>query len=172
MRRRPWPVRFAGVILLAAATTACSTRAVPHAPVPRPGASVVVAPPADETGPLVREASPAVPASDSAPLATSFGEATYYADYFHGRTTASGITFSNNEFFAAHRTYPFGTLIRVTNLSNQKDVVVLVVDRGPFGSSDNARRTIIDVSRRAAEALDFVTNGRVPVRVDVLEWGS
>ncbi|MDX1583648.1 MAG: septal ring lytic transglycosylase RlpA family protein [Thermoanaerobaculia bacterium] len=105
-------------------------------------------------------------------LETSSGDATYYADIFEGRKTASGIPFRQNELVAAHRAYPFGTVLRVTNERNDRSVVVRVVDRGPFGTSANKKRTVIDLSRRAAEALDFIREGRATVRVDVLEWGE
>lgn len=167
------PVRCALLVLIAASAAACGARAAPPAPAPAHSPAVITAPPPDNSIPLIRHANPPQPGTgDSAPLATTFGEATYYADLFHGRTTASGITFRNDELFAAHRTYPFGTLVRVTNLTNRKDILLIVVDRGPFGTSARAQRTIIDVSRRAAEILDFVADGRVPVRVDVLRWGS
>jgi rare lipoprotein A len=89
-------------------------------------------------------------------LASVEGEATYYADRFDGRRTASGIVFRNAEPYAAHRTWPFGTVVRVTNLRNDRSVILRVVDRGPFGSSERARRTIIDVSQSAARELDFI----------------
>jgi rare lipoprotein A len=98
------------------------------------------------------------------------GEATFYADYFEGRRTASGIPFRQNQMVAAHRAYPFGTLLRVTNLSNNRSVNVKVVDRGPFGAA--ARRPVIDLSRRAAQQLGFITAGRTQVQIDVLEWGA
>lgn len=100
------------------------------------------------------------------------GEATYYADYFDNRQTASGIPFRQHQFVAAHRAYPFGTLLRVTNLRNQRSVNVRVVDRGPFGAAAEARNTIIDLSRRAADRLGYVGAGRTPVKVEVLEWGA
>ncbi|HSJ07677.1 MAG TPA: septal ring lytic transglycosylase RlpA family protein, partial [Longimicrobiales bacterium] len=105
-------------------------------------------------------------------LAVATGEATYYADRFNGRRTASGVIFRNSEYFAAHRTWPFGTVVRVTRVSNGRSVIVTVVDRGPNGSRENQRRTIIDVSRRAAEELGFVSAGRTPVQVEVLHWGG
>jgi rare lipoprotein A len=100
------------------------------------------------------------------------GEATFYADHFEGRRTASGIPFRQNQMVAAHRAYPFGTILRVTNLQNDRAVNVRVVDRGPFGDSPRARRTIIDLSRRAAQQLGYIEAGRTPVRVEVLEWGD
>lgn len=100
------------------------------------------------------------------------GGATFYANTFEGRRTASGIPFRQNQMVAAHRAYPFGTLLRVTNLANDRSVNVRVVDRGPFGSSANKRRTIIDLSSRAAGQLGFIDAGRAEVRVEVLEWGE
>ncbi len=99
------------------------------------------------------------------------GEATYYADTFEGRRTASGIPFRQNQLVAAHRAYPFGTVLRVTNLGNDRSVNVRVVDRGPHGSAAAARNTIIDLSRRAAERLGYMADGRARVVVEVLEWG-
>jgi rare lipoprotein A len=96
--------------------------------------------------------------------------ATFYADYFEGRRTASGIPFRQNQMVAAHRTYPFGTLLRVTNLTNDRSVNVRVVDRGPFGPAQ--RRAAIDLSRRAAQQLGFIQAGRTQVRIEVLEWGT
>jgi len=96
------------------------------------------------------------------------GEATFYADKFEGRRTASGIPFRQNQMVAAHRNYPFGTVLRVTNTRNDRSVNVRVVDRGPFGS----QQTIIDLSRRAADQLGFIQAGRTPVQVEVLEWGN
>jgi rare lipoprotein A len=105
-------------------------------------------------------------------LSTASGEATYYADKFDGRRTASGIVFRNSRPYAAHRKYPFGTVVRVTNEANDRWIIVTVVDRGPHGTSARARRTIIDLSRSSAERLGFVSAGRTAVRVDVLEWGD
>jgi rare lipoprotein A len=105
-------------------------------------------------------------------LAEATGEATYYADMFDGRRTASGVVFWNSEAFAAHRDYPFGTMVRVTNERNGKSVILRVVDRGPNGTSPAIKRTIIDVSKSAAEQLGFLRAGRVPVKVEVLQWGT
>jgi rare lipoprotein A len=100
------------------------------------------------------------------------GEATFYADKFEGRRTASGIPFRQNQMVAAHRAFPFGTLLRVTNTANNRTVNVRVVDRGPFGSGERAQRTVIDLSRRAAQQLGYIDAGRAQVRVEVLEWGE
>ena len=103
-------------------------------------------------------------------LETVTGQATFYANKFEGRRTASGIPFRQNQLVAAHRGFPFGTIVRVTNMRNDRSVNVRIVDRGPFGASA-ARGTVIDLSRRAAERLDFIAAGRAQVRVEVLEWG-
>jgi rare lipoprotein A len=105
-------------------------------------------------------------------LRTVTGEATFYADRFEGRRTASGIPFRQNQMVAAHRGFPFGTLLRVTNLANNRAVNVRVVDRGPFGAGAKAERTVIDLSRRAAQQLGYIDAGRAQVRVQVLEWGE
>lgn len=100
------------------------------------------------------------------------GGATFYGDKFEGRRTASGIPFRQHQMVAAHRSFPFGTLLRVTNLRNDRSVNVRVVDRGPFGSAANKRKTVVDLSRRAATQLGFIDAGRAQVRVEVLEWGE
>jgi rare lipoprotein A len=105
-------------------------------------------------------------------LNAATGGATFYADKFEGRRTASGIPFRQNQLVAAHRSFPFGTLLRVTHLGNDRSVNVRVVDRGPFGSAAHKRRTLIDLSRRAATQLGFVDAGRAQVEVEVLEWGE
>jgi rare lipoprotein A len=99
------------------------------------------------------------------------GPATFYADKFEGRRTASGIPFRQNQMVAAHRAFPFGTILRVTNLENRRAVNVRVVDRGPFGSGQ-VRRPVIDLSRRAAGELGYLDAGRAQVRIEVLEWGE
>jgi len=103
----------------------------------------------------------------SAPLATAEGEASYYADNLEGRPTASGEPYRRSELTAAHRTYPFGTVLRVINTRNGRDVIVRVNDRGPFKAS-----RVVDLSRRAAEDLAMIADGVVTVRIEVLEWGS
>jgi rare lipoprotein A len=105
-------------------------------------------------------------------LQTATGGATFYANKFEGQRTASGIPFRQNQMVAAHRSFPFGTVLRVTNLRNDRSVNVRVVDRGPFGSPTNRQRTMIDLSRRAANDLGFIDAGRAQVRIEVLEWGQ
>ena len=92
------------------------------------------------------------------------GIASYYADKFVGRTTANGDKYKHNKLTAAHKTLPFGTKVKVTNLSNKKTVVVVINDRGPF-----VKGRIIDLSKSAAKKLDFVNDGITKVRIKVLQ---
>jgi rare lipoprotein A len=94
------------------------------------------------------------------------GTASYYADSLAGRRTASGVPYRPEEMVAAHRHLPFGTRLRVENVRNGRVVELTVVDRGPF-----TRGRILDVSRRAAEKLDFTRHGTTRVRIEVLEPG-
>jgi len=102
---------------------------------------------------------------------TQVGLASYYSRRLDGKKTASGERFSNEELVAAHRTFPLGTRVRVTNLENGKSVVVRINDRG--ASAQNRREgVIIDLSQAAASRLQMKHDGRVRVRVSVLEWGE
>lgn len=92
------------------------------------------------------------------------GMASWYGRQFHGRRTASGQIYNMNALTAAHTTLPFGTQVRVTNLTNRKSVLLTVNDRGPF-----AKGRIIDVSRRAADGLGFRQAGTARVRVEVIQ---
>jgi rare lipoprotein A len=89
------------------------------------------------------------------------GLASWYGPKFHGKLTASGEVFNQEKFTAAHRTLPWGSRVKVTNLANGKSVDVRINDRGPFGKG-----RIIDVSRAAARALDIVGRGITTVRVE------
>lgn len=91
------------------------------------------------------------------------GLASYYHHKLHGRRTASGELHDKNDLTAAHRTLPFGTYVRVTNLDNNRSVIVEITDRGP-----RRRKRIIDVSKSAAEALGFVRKGVTRVRIEVV----
>lgn len=91
------------------------------------------------------------------------GIASWYGREFHGRRTANGAIFDMNELSAAHRTLPMPSLVRVTNLTNGRSLVLTVNDRGPF-----ARGRIIDVSRRAAQLLGFFQEGTTKVRVQAV----
>jgi rare lipoprotein A len=102
------------------------------------------------------------------PGSVQTGLAAYYADSLHGRKTASGALYDKAALTAAHRTLPFGTIVKVTNLENRRTVRVEINDRGPFGDNDR----IIDLSRAAAERLDMIGAGVVKVRVEVVEAPS
>jgi len=91
------------------------------------------------------------------------GMASYYDAGFHGHSTASGGSYDARALTAAHRSLPFGTRVRVTNLGNGRSLVLTVTDRGPF-----AHGRIIDVSSRAARELGFWRAGTARVRVEVL----
>ena len=97
--------------------------------------------------------------------------ATFYGSEFQGKTTASGARFDMRSLVAAHPTYPFGTMVRVTNLDNGRQVQVRIVDRGPAPSA-RAAGVVIDLSYRGAETLRFVRAGRARVRLEVLSWGG
>ncbi len=118
------------------------------------------------SSPSTSGATPA-PDAHTKSLLTLEGVASYYADDFHGKQAANGERFDMNALTAAHRTFPFGTLIRVTNLSNVKVVVVRVNDRGPF-----IEGRLIDLSLKAARDLDMIGKGTARVRLEVVKWGD
>jgi rare lipoprotein A len=93
-----------------------------------------------------------------------YGKASYYADKFQGKPTASGELYDRNKLTAAHRTLPFGTVCRVTNTANKKSVTVRINDRGPFTSG-----RIIDLSYQAMRLLDGLRTGEIDVMVEVLK---
>lgn len=92
---------------------------------------------------------------------TQTGKASFYANKFNGRKTASGTTFRNSKKIAAHKTLPFGTKVKVTNLNNGKSVKVRIEDRGPFVSG-----RIIDLSRKAAKKIGIVDAGVGNVKIE------
>ncbi|HWH77331.1 MAG TPA: septal ring lytic transglycosylase RlpA family protein [Candidatus Binatus sp.] len=110
-----------------------------------------------------------VPASKVPPPAIPIGNlsqtgiASWYGPGFHGKATASGEVYNQNELTAAHQTLPLGTKVMVTNLENGSATEVLVNDRGPF-----AKGRIIDLSYAAAQSINMVGPGTAKVRVDVL----
>ncbi|MDW7694627.1 septal ring lytic transglycosylase RlpA family protein [Flammeovirgaceae bacterium SG7u.111] len=89
------------------------------------------------------------------------GIASYYADKFEGRSTASGEIFKQDLLTAAHKDLPFGTEVKVTNLKNGKSITVKINDRGPFVTG-----RIIDLSKAGAEALDYINDGLADVRIE------
>jgi len=91
------------------------------------------------------------------------GVASWYGFPFNGRRTSNGEIYDMNEFTAAHRTLPFGAVVRVTNLSNGRETEVRINDRGPFVAN-----RVIDLSHAAAEALEMIGPGTAPVRLTLL----
>jgi rare lipoprotein A len=99
--------------------------------------------------------------------AQEYGLASFYSDKFQSRPTASGELYDKDKLTASHKTLPFDTYIRVTRLDNKKSVVVRVNDRGPYISG-----RVVDVSRKAAEALDLFKEGTASVKVEVVSKPS
>ncbi len=95
------------------------------------------------------------------------GMASWYGPGFNGKRTASGERFRQSQLTAAHKTLPFGTIVRVTNLQNARSVDVRINDRGPF-----VRGRIIDLSKGAAQQLRMISTGVIPVEVRVLRLGA
>ncbi len=94
------------------------------------------------------------------------GIASYYANSLHGRRTANGERYDPKALTAAHRTLPFGSRVRVTNLDNGRSVVVRINDRGP-----HVEKRVIDLSYAAAQELRFIDHGTTRVSLEVVERG-
>jgi rare lipoprotein A len=109
---------------------------------------------------LVFAATVVLSLSSCARKITETGRGSYYADKFEGRPTASGEKFDQGKMTAAHRTLPFGTKVKVTNVANGRSVTVTVNDRGPFAAG-----RIIDVSKKAANKLGMVDAGVANVKI-------
>lgn len=112
------------------------------------------------SGPVTDAAEPAGRAASSW---TQSGRVSWYGPGFHGRQTASGEIFDSGEFTMAHRSLPLGSRVRVTNLDNGRSVVLRVNDRGPYVGG-----RIADLSRAAAGSLDFLDDGVVQARIELL----
>lgn len=153
LRKLHSPIRPALAGTLAFALLACST--------PDP-ALADAAPAADEAAPRAARLTLAM-GSRSAFRRREVGVASWYGGKFHGRTTANGERYNMHGMTAAHRTLPFGTVVRVTNLANRRTVTLRINDRGPF-----IKNRIIDVSRGAAAQLGLLETGVARVRVEVV----
>ncbi len=101
-------------------------------------------------------------ANDNDEVKTSY--ASYYHDKFNGRKTASGQIFSNKKMTAAHRTLPFGTKVKVTNLRNGESVVVTINDRGPFHAS-----RALDLSKAAFDEIGNLDRGTMPIEYQIID---
>ena len=143
--------------LLSACTTPPATSPTVSLPTPGTTGPVVKVPPAPMPDATLTNA---VVADDTNMLAGEAtrefeqGKASWYGPRFNGRRTASGERYNMNEFTAAHKTLPFGTVVRVRSLVNGKEVDVRITDRGPF-----SRGRVIDLSRAAAEAIGMLGLG-------------
>jgi rare lipoprotein A len=136
-----------------------------HVPPPQEAAPPHEAPPLGDApppqeAPSFREALPPQEASPTEPEV----RATWYGSPFHGKPTASGDTYDMNALTAAHATLPFGTVVTVTNLNNGREVELTINDRVPRAAAGT-----INLSRAAAEQLDFVWHGSARVRVDIVQ---
>ena len=161
---------------------------IPRTPDDPPASRALVPDDAPSSSPPAAEAPSAAPAPPATPppdysgeqreLAERYarrrsqgvlkGEASYYGGSFAGRKTASGEVFEPRRYTAAHRTLPFGTVLRVMRLDTRAVVYVRVNDRGPYGKKGR----ILDLSTAAAESLDFIKRGVIDVRADIVERGA
>jgi rare lipoprotein A (peptidoglycan hydrolase) len=115
---------------------------------------------------MVKPASSSKPSYMSTGLLQS-GKASWYGSDFHGGKTANGETYDMNSQTAAHRTLPFGTMVKVTNLNNGQETVVRVNNRGPFREG-----RIIDLSKGAASQLGMISRGIASVKLEVLKMAG
>ena len=95
---------------------------------------------------------------------TQTGIASWYGPGFHGKATASGVIYNQNDLTAAHQTLPLGTRVLVTNMENSRSTEVLINDRGPF-----AKGRILDLSHAAGESLGMIAPGTIPVRLEIID---
>ena len=100
-------------------------------------------------------------------LESFIGTASFYADKYNGRKTANGEIYNMLDLTAAHISYPFNTICRVTNLKNQKSVIVRINDRKP-----DTNNRAIDLSLGTAKEIDMVNDGLAEVKIEILEWGG
>ena len=133
---------------------------VQNPPAQQPGSPIPGAPaPSPSSGPpSAVERQPAIPGQY-----VEEGVASWYGDPFNGRRTSNGEIYDMHQFTAAHRTLPFGAIVRVTNLRNGKQTEVRITDRGPFVAN-----RVIDLSLSAAQAIDMVGTGTAVVRIEIL----
>lgn len=159
--------RFAVLFFLCAAIVAagCAGKRPVAASTPPPLQPSAGAPEAAPEKSAARTARRGPDSTDQPVLAgyTEEGNASWYGAPFHGRRASNGEIYDMNKLTAAHRTMAFNTMVRVTNLTNSKSVVVRITDRGPF--VDNR---IIDLSRAAAQQIESIGPGVVPVRLEVI----
>jgi rare lipoprotein A len=140
-------------------TTTATTEPAPKPPAPAPA----VPPKVEEDADL---AEPTIPA-DAKPLATETGLASWYGPPYHNRRGSNGEVYNMHAMTAAHRTFPLGSIVRVTNLKTGHTVLVRITDRGPFIPG-----RIVDLSLAAAHKLDVWLPGTAEVKVELMESGA
>lgn len=106
----------------------------------------------------LQQRSPAI--YEAKPVSVTKGKASFYKAHF----TSSGELYNKEDATAAHRVLKFNTIVRVTNLKNSKSVIVRINDRGPY-----IKKNLIDLNLKAAEQLEMIEDGVVPVRIEVLK---
>ena len=159
------PLRgFAAALGLALIVAGCAQQ--PRAPEAAPARAPPPATPAPAP-PAPPSPSPPPPKAGTEPGDVERGRVSLYGADFAGKTTANGETFDPEALTMAHRTLPFGTRVRVTNLENQRSVVVTVNDRGPFVVG-----RIADLSLAAAQRIGMVASGVIDAILEVLAPGS
>ena len=151
-----------GALAIAAIVAGCAQQAVTPEPAPAPPAAPVPATPEPSSPQAAPAPRPQVPTGD-----IERGRVSLYGEDFAGKTTANGETFNPDALTMAHRTLPFGTRVRVTNLENQRSVVVTVNDRGPFVAG-----RIADLSLGAARQIGMVASGVIDAILEVIAPGS
>ena len=158
---------LASLLVVALAAAGCAGRhpvasSAPSTPSPQPELGPTQPPSiSNSTQPPTRSA-PFVPG-----IYIEQGVASWYGVPFHGRRAADGEIFDMNTLVAAHRTLPFGSILRVTNLNNGRQIEVRIIDRGPF-----IEGRILDLARAAAAGLDMIGTGTAPVRIELLSGPS
>ncbi|WP_010314801.1 septal ring lytic transglycosylase RlpA family protein [Synechococcus sp. CB0205] len=140
---------------------ATKSPAIPEIPAAKSVALRNVETPGAESETLRKPAAPALPI---AVRSVSTGEASWYGPGFYGNRTANGELFRPGTLTAAHRTLPFGTKVRVTNLWNGRSAIVRINDRGPFHG-----RRVIDLAHGAASQLGLISSGIAQVKLEVLQ---
>jgi rare lipoprotein A len=140
---------------------ATKSPAIPEIPSAKSVALQNVETPGAESETLKKPAAPALPI---AVRSVSTGEASWYGPGFYGNRTANGELFRPGTLTAAHRTLPFGTKVRVTNLWNGRSAIVRINDRGPFHG-----RRVIDLAHGAASQLGLISSGIAQVKLEVLQ---
>ncbi|MGA2738033.1 MAG: septal ring lytic transglycosylase RlpA family protein [Bryobacteraceae bacterium] len=152
--RKALLIAMAGTLVLAGCHRKRSAQ-TPAPPAPAPAAATTLPAPG-------APANPEAPAA-ATPESSEAGLASWYGHPYHGRASASGEIYDMEQMTAAHRTLPFGTMVRVYDLDNEKSVDVRINDRGPFVDG-----RIIDLSHAAARAIEMIGPGTARVRLEIL----